>query len=436
MLGTAAYMSPEQARGKSVDKRADIWAFGVVLYEMLTGARLFAGASIPDTLGQIFSREPDLAALPAATPSRIRALIARCLVKDPRQRLRDIGDARLELDGVGDIDGRSPAAPTRTLWRALPWALALATAALAGWTLWVRSGADTTARDAMYFDIGFPPDVEPLTISTGGLAISPDARVVAMIGVKDSVRRLFVHRIDRADTIEVPGTKRRPERRFLARRRERGIRCRQRVPDAPLPDGPATKGCDPWRGPHRRARVEPRRHRLRPRRGPLGRLGGGWPTPAAHRARCRAARSRPQPPDGAAGRAPRALCQPDFRAWRRADRIGADRRRPTVRRRRTGDDPRVVAHRPSVVCERWRGASGSLRPRQRDRTRSRRPCHAFRRRGSGPVRRPGIVGVVHRNVGVPAGRVHRQAPGVGGSRRRDQGPRSATGRLCKPADRA
>ena len=206
MLGTAAYMSPEQARGKSVDKRADIWAFGVVLYEMLTGARLFAGDSIPDTLGQIFSREPDLAVLPAATPSRIRALIARCLVKDPRQRLRDIGDARLELDGVGDIDGRSPAAPTRTLWRALPWALALATAALAGWTLWVRSGADTTARDAMYFDIGFPPDVEPLTISTGGLAISPDARVVAMIGVKDSVRRLFVHRIDRADTIEVPGT--------------------------------------------------------------------------------------------------------------------------------------------------------------------------------------------------------------------------------------
>jgi serine/threonine-protein kinase len=89
----------------------------VVLYEMLTGAHLFPGDSIPETLGLIFSREPDLARLPAATPPRVRALIARCLVKDSRQRLRDIGDARLELEGMGDIDGRAPAAPTRTLWR-------------------------------------------------------------------------------------------------------------------------------------------------------------------------------------------------------------------------------------------------------------------------------------------------------------------------------
>ena len=83
ILGTAAYMAPEQAKGRAADKRADIWAFGVVLYEMLTGARLFTGDSIPETLGLIFSREPDLATLPSATPPRIRALIARCLVKDP-----------------------------------------------------------------------------------------------------------------------------------------------------------------------------------------------------------------------------------------------------------------------------------------------------------------------------------------------------------------
>jgi len=132
ILGTAAYMSPEQARGKPVDKRADIWACGVVLYEMLTGAGLFAGDSIPETLGLIFSRETGSDGAATATPPRVRALIARCLVKDPRHRLRDIGDARLELDDVGDSDGRAAAAPTPTLWRVLPWGLALAMALLAG----------------------------------------------------------------------------------------------------------------------------------------------------------------------------------------------------------------------------------------------------------------------------------------------------------------
>ena len=106
ILGTAAYMSPEQARGKAgrqARRHLGVW---LVLYEMLTGARLFAGDSIPETLGLIFSREPDLASAASGDPPHVSTLIARCLVKDPRQRLRDIGDARLELDGVGDIDGR------------------------------------------------------------------------------------------------------------------------------------------------------------------------------------------------------------------------------------------------------------------------------------------------------------------------------------------
>jgi len=97
VMGTAAYMAPEQAKGKAVDKRADIWAFGVVLYEMLTGKRLFEAESVPETLGLIFAREPDLSALPPSTPAAVRTLIARCLEKDPRQRLRDIGEARLAL---------------------------------------------------------------------------------------------------------------------------------------------------------------------------------------------------------------------------------------------------------------------------------------------------------------------------------------------------
>ena len=136
ILGTAAYMSPEQARGKTVDKRADIWSFGVVLYEMLTGTRLFAGDSVPETLGLIFSHEPNLATLPSATPARVRALMARCLVKDPRQRLRDIGDARLDLEGAGDTPAAASPVPARgSLWRAVPWALAAAASLLAGWVI-------------------------------------------------------------------------------------------------------------------------------------------------------------------------------------------------------------------------------------------------------------------------------------------------------------
>ena len=98
ILGTAAYMAPEQAKGKAVDKRADIWAFGVVLYEMLTGRAAFAGDTVTDIIAAVVTREPDWTLLPAATPAAIRRLLTRCLEKDPKRRLRDIGDARFEID--------------------------------------------------------------------------------------------------------------------------------------------------------------------------------------------------------------------------------------------------------------------------------------------------------------------------------------------------
>ena len=100
IIGTAAYMAPEQARGKAVDKRADIWAFGVVLYEMLAGRSAFAGDTATDIIAAIVTREVDWSALPGATPASIRRLLARCLEKDPKRRLRDIGDARFEIDGT------------------------------------------------------------------------------------------------------------------------------------------------------------------------------------------------------------------------------------------------------------------------------------------------------------------------------------------------
>ena len=98
ILGTAAYMSPEQARGRTVDRRADIWAFGVILFEMLTGRRLFEGETVSDTLASVLKTEPDWSALPATTPVPVRRLLRRCLEKDPRRRLRDIGDALLEIE--------------------------------------------------------------------------------------------------------------------------------------------------------------------------------------------------------------------------------------------------------------------------------------------------------------------------------------------------
>ena len=104
ILGTASYMAPEQAKGLPVDKRADIWAFGVVLYEMLTGERLFAGETVPETLAFVMTREPDLTTLPVGTPRGLRALLERCLERDPKQRLRDIGEARVALDRVDEVE--------------------------------------------------------------------------------------------------------------------------------------------------------------------------------------------------------------------------------------------------------------------------------------------------------------------------------------------
>ena len=114
ILGTAAYMSPEQARGRAVDKRADIWAFGVVLYEMLTGRAAFGGDNVTDVIAGVVTKDPDWTALPAATPPAIRTLIRRCLQKDAKNRLHDIADARLDIDAalIGDADVVA-AEPTR-----------------------------------------------------------------------------------------------------------------------------------------------------------------------------------------------------------------------------------------------------------------------------------------------------------------------------------
>ena len=119
ILGTAAYMSPEQARGKAVDKRADIWSFGVVFYEMLTGERAFEGETVSDTLAAVLRADIDWKRLPAATPISVRPLLERCLQRDPNKRLRDIGDAWAYFDndfGVNNVPAAAPPRGTKLNW--------------------------------------------------------------------------------------------------------------------------------------------------------------------------------------------------------------------------------------------------------------------------------------------------------------------------------
>jgi Tol biopolymer transport system component len=133
VFGTAAYMSPEQARGHNVDKRTDIWAFGCVLFEMLTGRAAFAGDTASDTIAKILEREPEWSALPSATPIAIRRLLFRCLAKDSKQRFRDVGDARIEIDAIDEVVPGAPGAPVAaavSAWKTwLPWAVVAALAA-------------------------------------------------------------------------------------------------------------------------------------------------------------------------------------------------------------------------------------------------------------------------------------------------------------------
>jgi Tol biopolymer transport system component len=205
LLGTAAYMSPEQARGRPVDKRADIWAFGVVLYEMLTGVKLLAGETLSDTLAAVLTREPDWTLLPSSTPTAVRRLLARCLERDPRKRLRDIGDARADLLPVQESGGPQPAS-SRSLARALPWGLAVLALLLAGWALWGRRPSTVPVREVTHVDIGLPPDVEPIVTTAGAMGISPDGRAVLMTGWRGGVRRLFVRPLDRGEASEIPGS--------------------------------------------------------------------------------------------------------------------------------------------------------------------------------------------------------------------------------------
>jgi serine/threonine protein kinase len=195
IMGTAAYMSPEQAKGKAVDKRADIWAFGVVLHEMLTGVRLFTGDSVTETLAAVLTHEADLTDLPRATPSPVASLLRRCLERDPKRRLRDIGEARLLLSG--QIDAAPVASPEsqpgRWNMQRLLLAVVLAGVGFAA-GFGVASMAGRSVREA---SAGAVLTVMPLTASGNVISatVSPDGRHIAYVESEQGRQSLWIQQV-------------------------------------------------------------------------------------------------------------------------------------------------------------------------------------------------------------------------------------------------
>src|SRR5215471_15433720 len=197
ILGTAAYMAPEQARGMSVDKRADIWAFGVVLYELLTGRLLFQGDDLTDTLAAVVRDKPDLSAAPAA----VRRLLEKCLEKDPKKRLRDISGVQLLLESETAVQVEGRARSTR-------WPLAIAAAAVAGLAsiAFIHFRETAPELQAVTFSMD-PPADSNFYLSYGGFAASPDGRYIILSARnKTGTSSLWVRPLDSMAARPLPGT--------------------------------------------------------------------------------------------------------------------------------------------------------------------------------------------------------------------------------------
>ena len=204
ILGTAAYMSPEQARGKVVDKRTDLWAFGCVLYEMLTGMRPFGGDDVTDTIAAVVRADPDWSKLRSDTPAAIRRLLRRCLEKDRMRRLPDAADARLEIDealtapSAADSAAVQPGPPPHAMWsRLLPWVVAgmfgvALASTLVSWAPW--RAAPVPAPRKLLASIGVDASL-PTTLGASAI-LSPDGTTLAFVASQGGGTRLFVRKLD------------------------------------------------------------------------------------------------------------------------------------------------------------------------------------------------------------------------------------------------
>ena len=220
ILGTAAYMSPEQAAGKVVDKRSDLWSFGVVVLEMLTGRAVFTGETVSHVLAAVLRADPDWSALPVNTPASLRRLLRRCLDKDRKRRLDSAADARLEIDDAlarspdGDDSAAAIGAARRSSWsRALPWtsaaaALVVAIAELAAWAPWRVAPVPKSRK--LLASIGAEaslPTGAGLGADGGASAIlSPDGTILVFVGQRAGQTRLFVRKLDQLSAVTLAGT--------------------------------------------------------------------------------------------------------------------------------------------------------------------------------------------------------------------------------------
>jgi Tol biopolymer transport system component len=212
IMGTAPYMSPEQARGRPVDRRTDLWALGCVLYEMLTGKRAFEGETATDVIASVVQREPDWDALPATTPGALRRVLAQCLAKDAADRLRDGGDAALllveSLDADRAVDAARAPVGQGVL---LPWIVAAASVLVALGALWLRPTSEASVAPTR-FSLVIPDDLGVPTLqyqeaqSLATLALSPDADRIAYVAHDGSDARLMVQRLGEFEATTLPGT--------------------------------------------------------------------------------------------------------------------------------------------------------------------------------------------------------------------------------------
>jgi len=252
ILGTAAYMSPEQARGRTVDRRADMWAFGCLLYELLTGQRAFGGETISDTLAAVLKETPDWSALPEETPASIRRLLRRCLEKDPRKRWSDAADARLELEEAlqptPDEETPSPvvvAGGGSRATRVVPWLVAVAGIALALFG-WMRSGnAPAPSTDLLRLTVVLPEGLRIEDDQAGNVVLSPDAKKVVFSGIDESGQSaLYVRRLNSEELVRLEGSENGENPFFSPDGNWVAFNANGLISKVPVDGGPPVEVCD------------------------------------------------------------------------------------------------------------------------------------------------------------------------------------------------
>jgi serine/threonine-protein kinase len=248
VLGTAAYMSPEQAKARVVDRRADIWSFGVVLFEMLSGRRLFQGEDVSETLAAVIMKDIEWGSLPADTPPHIRRLLERCLERDPKLRLRDIGEARITiqevLDRPQDLSVAEPQKTRRNVWLSIaPWIVAVAALAALGWSQLIDDQPHT-ASNVMRFTMALAVDQPLENHAQPMLAISPNGQRVVYVGEHEGEEVLYLRLTRELEAVRMPGTEDADAPFFSPDGEWIGFEARGKLKKVSVLGGPPTTLCD------------------------------------------------------------------------------------------------------------------------------------------------------------------------------------------------